>query len=175
MESENQTADRIIKVDYFMSQVKMDALFRAARIRSDQEISEEFVKRWLENAYLEYLLYSPRENSGMDSTIIPRRGSTHLIPIGSNKKKLSTISVKAEKATKHGQATIAGKLTAKLRKTVNNAFDQLLMKLTFPLPGARDDKRDQELMRILSWTFDGDVDRLEVLLERISGSSNFVV
>ena len=137
MISENQTADRVIKVDYILSKVKMDVLFGAARKRSDREVSEEFVKRQLENAYMEYLLFSPRENSGLDSTIVPRRGSTQLIPKGNNKKKLSTIAVKAEKAIKHGQAAIDGKRMAKLPKTLDNAFDQLLKKLTLPLPGAR--------------------------------------
>tara|TARA_R110002124_G_scaffold104370_13_gene254352 strand:+ start:3578 stop:4462 length:885 start_codon:yes stop_codon:yes gene_type:complete len=170
--SENQTADRVIKVDYILSKVKMDVLFGAARKRSDREVSEEFVKRQLENAYMEYLLFSPRENSGLDSTIVPRRGSTQLIPKGNNKKKLSTIAVKAEKAIKHGQAAIDGKRMAKLPKTLDNAFDQLLKKLTLPLPGARDDNRDQELMRILSWSFNGDVDRLEELLERIANYQN---
>ena len=132
MISENQTADRVIKVDYILSKVKMDVLFGAARKRSDREVSEEFVKRQLENAYMEYLLFSPRENSGLDSTIVPRRGSTQLIPKGNNKKKLSTIAVKAEKAIKHGQAAIDGKRMAKLPKTLDNAFDQLLKKLTLP-------------------------------------------
>lgn len=57
---------------------------------------------------------------------------------------------------------------AKLGKTVDNAFDQLLKKLTLSNPDAGDDERDQELMRVLSWSFDGDADRLEELLERIA-------
>lgn len=168
MRSKKRIGEHQTKVDLLIEKVDLDVLFRAAQKPSDRVVSEAFVADWLDRAYSEYLLYAPRENSRVDSPIVPRRGSAHLIPRGNNKKKLCAIAAKAEKAIKHGHALIAGKPTAKLRKTVDNAFDQLLKKLTFPLPGTRDDNRDQELMKVLSWSFDGDVDRLEALLERIA-------
>lgn len=168
MRSKKRIGEQPTKVDLLIKKMDLDVLFRAAQKPSDRVVSEAFVADSLDKAYSEYLLYAPRENSRVDSPIVPRRGSTHLIPSGSNKQKLSTIAGKAEKAVRHGNALFDGKPTAKLRKTVDNAFDQLLKKLTFPLPGTRDDNRDQELMKVLSWSFDGDVDRLEALLERIA-------
>ncbi len=168
MRSKKRVGKQPTKVDLLIEKMNLDVLFRAAQKPSDRVVSEAFVADSLDKAYSEYFLYAPRENSRVDSPVVPRRGSAHLIPSGNNRKKLSAIAGKAEKAIKHGKALIEGKPTAKLRKTTDNAFNQLLTKLTFPLPGTRDDNRDQELMKVLSWSFDGDVDRLEALLERIA-------
>lgn len=168
MVSKNLSLQYQSKAEWLAEQIDLDALFRAARKPTDRHVPEDTVRRGLEMAYRAYLLSSARVNPRLDSSIVARRGSTQLIPKGNNKKKLSTIATKAEKAIKHGQIVIDGKPTAKLGKTVDNAFDQLLKKLTLSNPDAGDDKRDQELMRVLSWSFDGDADRLEELLERIA-------
>lgn len=168
MVSKNPPLQYQSKAESLAEQLDLDALFRAARKPTDRHIPEDTVRRQLEMAYREYLLSSFRVNPRLDSSIAARPGSTQLIPKGNNKKKLSTIVTKAEKAIKHGQTAINGNPTAKLRKTVDNAFDQLLKKLTFPHPDARDDKRDQELMRVLSWSFNGDSDKQEEFLDRIA-------
>lgn len=166
--SKNLSLQYQTKAESLAEQMDLDALFRAARKPTDRHVPKDTVRRRLEMAYRAYLLSSSRANPRLDSSIVARRGSTQLIPKGNNKTKLSTIATKAEKAIKHGQTAIDGKPTAKLRKTVDNAFDQLLKKLTFPHPDTRDDKRDQELMRVLSWSIDGDSDKLEEFLDRIA-------
>lgn len=168
MASENRFSQHQGKAELLAEQVDLEVLFRAARKPADRHVSKDAVRRLLRNAYRDYLLSSPRANPRLNSSIVAERGSTQLIPSGNNQKKLSTIATKAEKVIKHGHAAIAGKPTARLRKTVDNAFDQLLTKLTFPRPDAGDDKRDRELMRVLSWSFGGDNDRLEAFLDRIS-------